>query len=218
MALRFLNSIPGVNIGDDNSLSLPTSVPQVPTPANEAEASFSHRVASTFQQLNPFSDSNGAISLTSDEVVTSEPGLLHLSKFERLSVFAITLAGSALCFMLCFFLTPVFMVRPAKWVLLWTLGSTLFLVSFGVLQGFRKYAAHLFSVQRLPFTVTYFGSIVLTLVFCLVLRSVFLAFIACLVQMVAAIWYTVSYFPMGTRGLQVTTAVARSQVEGWLTG
>lgn len=73
------------------------------------------------------------IGATSNTVL--EPGWFNLTRFERLVGFGCCLGASVLCFVLCFFMFPVLALRPRKFGLLWTGGSVLFVVSFGVLQG-----------------------------------------------------------------------------------
>lgn len=57
---------------------------------------------------------------------------------------------------------------------------------------------HIVSGPRLAFSGAYFGSIALTLWASLGLHSTFLTLIAAVIQLVALIWYLVSYFPMGS--------------------
>jgi uncharacterized MnhB-related membrane protein len=71
------------------------------------------------------------------------------------------------CFVFCFTLLPVLSFRPRKFVILWSVGSLLFLASFAAVMGPMNYVYHLLSGPRLPFTGAYFGSILLTLVFAL---------------------------------------------------
>lgn len=53
----------------------------------------------------------------------------------------------------------------------WSVGSALFLASFAAVMGPMNYVYHLLSTPRLPFTAAYFGSIILTLVFAIKVRS-----------------------------------------------
>ncbi|KAK9324443.1 Got1/Sft2-like family-domain-containing protein [Lipomyces orientalis] len=145
-----------------------------------------------------------------------EPSWFNMSRWDRIVCFGVCLISAIIFFVLCFALFPVLALRPQKFAVLWSLGSLLFVLSFGCLQGPMNYAMHLISLNRLPFTIAYFGSIVLTLVFSLGLRNAFLTILACLVQIVAAIWYTVSYFPMGTQGMRVAGRFGARRVNAWL--
>lgn len=167
------------------------------------------------QKLNPFRDSS--IYLEDDaNYVTSEPGYFELSRWDRMLIFALTFAGAMCCYIICIFLFPVLSLKPRKFALLWSLGSMFFLVSFGVLQGVKPYLIHLFLSTRIFFTITFVTSIIMTLVSSLVLKSTLLSIVFAIIQLILAIWYTVSYFPMGTQTLNLASTVARSQVEGWI--
>ncbi|VVT58638.1 uncharacterized protein SAPINGB_P006309 [Magnusiomyces paraingens] len=145
-----------------------------------------------------------------------EPAWFNLSYWDRLLIFGICLLGAVACFALCFFIMPVLALKPRKFGVLWSLGSLLFMISFGVLQGPISYLRHLTSPARLPFTVTYFGSIIATLVFSLGLKSTILTILACVCQIIAAIWYAVSYFPMGTQSLKFASRIGARQVTSWI--
>jgi uncharacterized MnhB-related membrane protein len=126
--------------------------------------------------------------------------------------------GAAACFVICFTLFPVLSLRPRKFVILWSVGSMLFLASFAAVMGPMNYIYHLCSAPRLPFTTAYLGSIVLTLVFALKLHSTILTLLSALVQLACLAWYLVSYFPMGSAGLRIATTFGARQATAWMTG
>ncbi|EGX96458.1 Golgi traffic protein SFT2 [Cordyceps militaris CM01] len=94
-----------------------------------------------------------------------------VSRWDRLLVFAACNIAALACFVICFTLFPIVATRPRKFVLLWTVGSGLFLASFAAVMGPMNYIYHLLSTPRLPFTAAYFGSIIMTLVFAIKLLS-----------------------------------------------
>ncbi|KAJ5794301.1 hypothetical protein N7457_000900 [Penicillium paradoxum] len=147
-----------------------------------------------------------------------EEGFFALSRWDRMLIFGACNLGAAVCFMLCFFLFPVLTLKPRKFAVLWSVGSVLFLISWAVLMGPRTYAKHLISGARLPFTAAYFGSIALTLYFAIGLQSLFLTLISSILQLVALVWYLVSYFPMGSTGLQYVGRFGASRVTSWING
>src|SRR5271156_4788073 len=53
-----------------------------------------------------------------------------LSQWDRLIVFGCCVLGAAVCFIMAFFLMPVLVLKPRKFVMLWTVGSILFLCRF----------------------------------------------------------------------------------------
>uniref|UniRef100_A0A060SZB7 Protein transport protein SFT2 n=1 Tax=Blastobotrys adeninivorans TaxID=409370 RepID=A0A060SZB7_BLAAD len=191
--------------------------------ASNAEAPRSDSFFERVKTWNPFSGSSYiALPITERERgreqpdIVQEPSWFTLSRWDRLLVFGICLAGAVACFTLCFVILPVLALKPRKFALLWTLGSLLFVISFGVLQGPMSYLQHIFSGARLPFTVGYFGSIFMTLYFSVGLRSTLLTIISVVIQIVAALWYTVSYFPMGTQSLRFASRLGARQVTSWV--
>ncbi|EEQ38245.1 putative transport protein [Clavispora lusitaniae] len=200
----FRNNYTPISQNDGQSLPQPVT-----------QNSNSQGFRSKLSKLNPFKTNN--IYLEDDEnYVTPEPGYFELSRWDRMLIFGLTFAGSACCYLICIFLFPVLTLKPSKFALLWSLGSIFFLVSFGVLQGFKPYMVHLFSSTRIIFTIVFVTSIIMTLISSLSLRSALLSIIFAVIQLLSAIWYTVSYFPMGQQTLNLASSVARSQVESWV--
>ncbi|ODQ81798.1 hypothetical protein BABINDRAFT_31849 [Babjeviella inositovora NRRL Y-12698] len=148
------------------------------------------------------------------EAPAQEPEWFQLSRFEKLLVFSCCLLGSAACFLLGFFLFPVLALKPRKFGLLWSLGSLLFVVSFGALQGPVNYIQHLISKDRLPFTVIFFGSVISTIYFAVVVKSSILTLLSGIMEVLAVIYYTMSYFPFGAQSFQWFLSVAVSSIRG----
>lgn len=85
-------------------------------------------------------------------------------------------------------------------------------------MGPYQYAMHLISGPRLPFTATYFGAIALTIYFAVGLHSTLLTLLSSVIQLVALVWYLVSYFPMGSTGLRFAARVGGGRVAAWMNG
>lgn len=186
-----------------------------PLPPPATAPNNSNLFKTRMQRLNPFRDSS--VYLEDDEnYVTSEPGYFELSRWDRMLIFALTFGGSVCCYLICIFLFPVLSLKPRKFALLWSLGSILFLISFGVLQGVKAYMLHLFLSTRIIFTVVFVTSIVMTLVSSVGLKSTLLSIIFAVIQLLSAIWYAVSYFPLGKQTLNLAGTVARGQVDNWM--
>ncbi|EMD00930.1 hypothetical protein BAUCODRAFT_61945 [Baudoinia panamericana UAMH 10762] len=195
-------------------------------PANTSRES---SIFGTLQKLNPFG-SDGFVRLPTHEGEApgaplparsrreEEEGWFALSRWDRILVFGgLNLAAIAL-FVVCFTLLPILSLRPRKFAILWSMASALFLSSWAVLMGPIVYARHLISPERLPFTATYFGSIALTLYFALGLRSTILTLLTAIVQLVALVWYLVSYFPMGSQGLRFAARFGGDRMMAWMSG
>ncbi|KAJ5562147.1 hypothetical protein N7461_000908 [Penicillium sp. DV-2018c] len=183
---------------------------------------------SRLQSYNPFGE-GGYVQLPTHNEGPGAPlpapnrreedeGFFALSRWDRMLIFGACNLGAAVCFMICFFLFPVLSLKPRKFAILWSVGSILFLLSWAVLMGPWTYAKHLISGSRLPFTAAYFGSIVLTLYFAIGLRSAFLTLISSIFQLASLLWYLVSYFPMGSTGLQYVGRFGASRVTAWMSG
>ncbi|KAF2746483.1 SFT2-domain-containing protein [Sporormia fimetaria CBS 119925] len=207
----------------DSLNSLGWSRRDADVPVDTSPPSFMGRL----QGLNPFG-SGGYVRLPTTENPGAplpaptrreeEEGWFALSRWDRLLVFGGLMLGSLAMFALCFGLmfTGVLIVKPRKFAILWSMGSLLFLISWGVLMGPGAYIRHLVSGPRMPFTAAYFGSIGLTLYFSLGLHSTILTFLASLVQLVCLVWYLVSYFPMGSQGLRFAARFGGSRVTAWM--
>ncbi|KAJ9157636.1 Protein transport protein SFT2 [Pleurostoma richardsiae] len=182
---------------------------------------------SSIKSLNPFGD-RGYVRLPTTESSGAplpapsrreeEEGWFVLSRWDRLLIFAACNLGALACFVICFALFPVLSVRPRKFVILWTLGSTLFLASFAAVMGPWAYVQHLASGPRLPFTAAYFTSIALTLYFSLGLHSTILTLISAIIQLACLAWYLISYFPMGSSGLRLATTFGARRAAAWVSG
>ncbi|KAK8145279.1 protein transport protein sft2 [Beauveria asiatica] len=183
---------------------------------------------SSIQNLNPFQD-RGYLQLPTHETSPGAPlpapsrreeeeGWFILSRWDRLLVFGACNLAALACFVICFTLFPIVATRPRKFVLLWTVGSSLFLASFAAVMGPMNYVYHLLSTPRLPFTAAYFGSIIMTLIFAIKLQNTILTLLSALVQLAALAWYLVSYFPMGAAGLRLATTFGARQATSWMSG
>jgi len=182
---------------------------------------------SSIKSLNPFSDrgyfqlpiTEGAgAPLPAPSRREEEEGWFVLSRWDRLLIFGACNLGALACFVLAFALFPVLSLKPRKLVVLWTLGSILFLASFAVVMGPWAYVQHLASGPRLPFTGAYFGSLGLTMYFSIGLHSTFLTLISALIQIACLVWYLVSYFPMGSSGLRMATTFGARRATAWMAG
>ncbi|PWN43115.1 SFT2-domain-containing protein [Ceraceosorus guamensis] len=148
---------------------------------------------------------SGYVPLRSAERTNEEEAYLSLSRWERLLGFLACLAGSAVCFLLAFLylINPLtFVTRPDKFPLAFSLGSLLFMAGFSILTGPVAHLKHLTSKERLPFTISYFSSLGLTIYFALGPRWKLATLIAAVVQIVALLAYLAQYFPGGLATLR----------------
>eukprot|EP00922_Rhytidocystis_sp_ex-Travisia-forbesii_P017753 GHVS01026465.1.p1 GENE.GHVS01026465.1~~GHVS01026465.1.p1 ORF type:complete len:352 (-),score=83.61 GHVS01026465.1:626-1681(-) len=122
---------------------------------------------------------------------------------QRLLYFGIAAAVGMLFMSLAALMFPLILIAPAKFALMFTMGSISFIVSFGLLKGFKAFLAHVISWERLPFTFTYIASLLLTLYSTLVYPSRILALLFSVVQVGALVSFLISYIPGGTNMLKM---------------
>ncbi|KAJ3097448.1 Vesicle transport protein [Phlyctochytrium planicorne] len=127
-----------------------------------------------------------------------EPELFGLTSFQRILGFFITFGLAAVCFLVSFFSLPMMVISPSKFATTFSLGSLFAAVSFALIRGPRAYFKDLMTLQRLPWTLAYFGSLIMTLYASIVVKSYLLTIISSIVQIVALIWFFGSYVPGGT--------------------
>jgi Got1/Sft2-like family len=102
------------------------------------------------------------------------------------------------------------MMRPQKFALSFTCGSLTFMASFGILKGPKEHLLSMCTADRLLFTTIYLGSMFLTLYLTCTkggLKGYALVITSSVVQLVALLWYLVSFLPSGTMGLQLVVRV-----------
>jgi len=136
---------------------------------------------------------------------TENSCLPSLSKKQRIIGFMTSLLLGTICFGLAVSFLPMLMLNPRKFSLLFSLGSVFSLSSFSFLWGPYNHLVHLLSKERLPFTIVYISSLGLTLYFAMGLQSAILTPIAACAQVIALVWFVVSYIPGGQTGLRFMT-------------
>jgi len=92
---------------------------------------------SFFERINPFRESGYIRLPTSQQDLPPQlpapsaqqenAAWFALSQWDRLIVFGCCVLGAAACFIMAFVLMPVLVLKPRKFVVLWTVGSILFL-------------------------------------------------------------------------------------------
>ena len=135
---------------------------------------------------------------------------LELStQYEQLSVLGsdAVLIAAGIFFALAFFVgLPLIALKPQKFALSFTFGSLTFMGSFGILKGPKEHIMSMFAGDRLIFTTVYFGSMFGTLYLTFTKGGISgkaMVLTASGVQLVALLWYLISFLPGGTMGLQL---------------
>jgi hypothetical protein len=73
----------------------------------------------------------------------------------------------------------------------------------GALRGWAAQVTHMMAQERVVVSLAYVGSLLATLYSALAMHSYLLTVFTSLAQLVALLYYQVSYFPMGAQGLRV---------------
>ncbi|KAG7839300.1 hypothetical protein KL942_003662 [Ogataea angusta] len=176
----------GIQVGDDSE--------GIASKAKSVFSAFTDRVQ------EGYNSAYSALPLHNQDLdAQQEPSWFKLSRFERLVCFFCFIAGSIVCFGLGILLFPVLTLKPRKFAMLWTLGSILFVLSFGCLQGPVDYCKHLVSKERLPFTVVFFGSVLSTLYCAAVLKSTILTLITGIIEIFACFRVLGVYYGVDTQ-------------------
>jgi hypothetical protein len=90
---------------------------------------------------------------------------------------------------------------PAKFAFCFTLGVLFFMTAFAMMQGPTAYFKSICSRDRIVFTIAFFGSMFTTLYAALVIKSYILVVVASGVEILAMLWYLMSYIPGGSAGM-----------------
>ena len=152
---------------------------------------------------------SGAASSLRDSASAGLSSIQSLTQ-ERL-LFAVCLSASSSIFLsLALFVgLPQAPLAPSKFALPFTLGSLCNLCALGALRGPQGQFAHMTAPGRLWVSTLYVGSMLVTLWACLVVHSYLLTMFCSGVQLLALLYYTISYFPGGKQGFWIILAAAR---------
>ncbi|KAJ0112148.1 hypothetical protein Patl1_01791 [Pistacia atlantica] len=107
---------------------------------------------------------------------------------------------------------PVIVLVPQKFAICFTVGCALIVGSLFALKGPKTQLAHMFSKERLPFTLGSIGSMVGTIYVSMVLHSYILSVLFSVFQVVALSYYAISYFPGGSFGLKFMSSSLTSSI------
>lgn len=107
---------------------------------------------------------------------------------------------------------PVMVLKPQKFAICFTIGCAFIVGSFFALKGPKSQLSHMMSKERLPFTLLFFGSMAGTIYVSMVLHSYVLSVLFSVLQVLALLYYAVSYFPGGSAGLRFLSSTLTSSV------
>lgn len=100
----------------------------------------------------------------------------------------ICLVMGTFCMGLASLYIPVIVLKSRKFVLLFSLGSLFFIASFSILWGVKSHLKHLFSPDRLPFTLSYFTTLFGTIYYAMIVKSVLITLLFAVLQIGTLVW------------------------------
>ncbi|OAD76269.1 hypothetical protein PHYBLDRAFT_143251 [Phycomyces blakesleeanus NRRL 1555(-)] len=191
----FRNSLRNFNVARSSPISLPAAN-QANQAANESSpfASIRNKASNMFSNVTSTVQDYVPIGLNSEE---EEEPWYQMSRVEASKASM----GNKNCMLL--FVLAIF---PGKFAATFTLGSILILVSIAMLRGPWSHLCHMISVERLPFTCSYLGTMGLTLYFSIGARKTIPTIIFAVCQLIALVWYFGSYIPGGISTLRYGTS------------
>ena len=150
----------------------------------------------------------GTSNTKSSDVCTCLPSL---SKKQRIIGFMTFLGLGVTCFSLALAYIPVLVFYARKFSLLFSLGSVFTMFSFSFLWGPMNHLRNLLGTRdRLPFTTVYLVTLFATLYFAMGLQSTVLTVIAASAQVIALLWFVLSFIPGGQTGIKWMTKICTS--------
>ncbi|KAF6213933.1 hypothetical protein GE061_011661 [Apolygus lucorum] len=135
-----------------------------------------------------------------------------LSRMQRIMGFCICIGMGVFCFTIAAMYIPVLFLKARKFSLLYTMGSLFMICSFSFLWGPMTHLKHLFSKERFWFTFTYVSTMSMTLYFALYQHSTPFTVLSAVFQLIALLWFLMSYIPGGHTGLLFFTKLCASSV------
>lgn len=127
---------------------------------------------------------------------------------EAWMLFGLLMVGGSVLMTMAFAFLPVIIFAPAKFANLFTFGSLCWFAAFCTLKGVSAFFSHLMVADKRPYTLAYGVSVVGT--FWAIDYSYLLTLVFAVVQMIALLYFLVSYIPGGSG---VLTLVLKTAVQ-----
>ncbi|KAL2612619.1 hypothetical protein R1flu_024311 [Riccia fluitans] len=127
----------------------------------------------------------------------------NMPSTKQIMYFGLLLAVGVFFVFLAFGLfLPVMALMPQKFAITFTLGCLFIMGSFFALKGPKAQFFHMVSKERLPFTCVFLASMFATVFVSMYLHSYPLSLLFSVIQVLAMLYYVMSYFPGGTTGMK----------------
>ena len=172
-------------------------------------------ILSSYLSGNSKSSSNPSSSSSSS---TTPEWTCGLTATQRFQAFALLACSSISLYFASFFIfLPMLLFAPSKFATAFTFASIMWLLGFAILWGPKSTLTSLIAPDKRAFTLSYIGSLLLTLYAAFVSQSYFLIMLAIAIQLTSAMYYTASYFPGGTMAAGAISRMCIGSVRAMLT-
>ena len=157
-------------------------------------------------------------SSTTSSSSTSPEWTCGMSATQRFQAFVLLACSSVSLYFASFFIfLPMLLFAPSKFATAFTFASIMWLLGFAILWGPKSTLTSLIAPDKRAFTLSYIGSLLLTLYAAFVSQSYFLIMLAIAIQLTSAMYYTASYFPGGTMAAGALSRMCIGSVRAMLT-
>jgi hypothetical protein len=177
----------------------------------EATTNESGNFLNKFKTVLTFGNSNSNISNSTQDSVKTEDHTsckdklmkklqdnIEIEKSYKTFFILLTMGLGLLCLSLVFL--PFIILSPHKFILCFSFGSLIILISFIFVYGTKQYFEILFSANRFLFTILFLASIFLGIF--LSLAGYFIFSVICAIsQLITLIVFTLSFIPGGSGGI-----------------
>lgn len=144
-------------------------------------------------------NSKSSATSTTSSINSTPEWTCGMSATQRFQAFALLACSSVSLYFASFFIfLPMLLFAPSKFATAFTFASIMWLLGFAILWGPKSTLSSLVAPDKRAFTLSYIGSLMLTLYAAFVSQSYFLIMLAIAIQLTSAMYYTASYFPGGT--------------------
>jgi hypothetical protein len=172
-------------------------------------------ILSSYLSGNSKSSSNPSSSSSSSTTTEWTCGLTATQRFQAFALLACS--SISLYFASFFIFLPMLLFAPSKFATAFTFASIMWLLGFAILWGPKSTLTSLIAPDKRAFTLSYIGSLLLTLYAAFVSQSYFLIMLAIAIQLTSAMYYTASYFPGGTMAAGAISRMCIGSVRAMLT-
>jgi len=154
---------------------------------------------------------NAKITKCKEIVLRKVEENLEVEKSYKTFMIMIFIGLTMLCISLMFL--PVIIISPSKFVMCFSLGSSIILSSFIFVYGTRAYVEKLFAKNRFFFSILFLCSIILGLYFS-ISGNYLISILLAAFQLVTLIVFTLTFLPGGAHGISFIGGLLMSPVKG----